>query len=484
MRLAAILVFLFLGQAHAATFSVTNTADSGPGSLRQAVLDASSDNTFPRVIRFDAPFPQGGTIELLTTLPTWSNNILTIDGNGREPVLDGRNAVRILTVAAGTREITLRGLTFRRGRSAAGVGGCLWYSGAPAETHLSVYDSRFEGCRVVANQLNAHGGAIGWVSPDSWVFIRDSVFTDNAGGVIGGSELREMFGGALMVAGARIEITSSRFVDNAMQRVSGMTQGFAGAAYLSASQSVFIRDVEFEGNAVIDANSGPVSAGGAMLLVCTEANCPMTVSGVSFIDNQVSASNAGGGALIVVDGALSLLNTSFSGNQVDNGTAGALLMIGGTLDGRHVSFKDNQAAFAAHIGLSNVGVTRWVWSLVGPAAPGSGTFCGSSNSFASGPLVANLFEHECDILSASGAVVGPVGPLALDRAVYPATLAPGSGSPAIDFPGPQGQCLNTFDARGVARPQDGDGDGLLYCDVGAYEVLGAWLFSDGFEAVP
>ncbi len=42
-----------------------------------------------------------------------------------------------------------------------------------------------------------------------------------------------------------------------------------------------------------------------------------------------------------------------------------------------------------------------------------------------------------------------------------------AGSPAIDAAGDQ--CLAT-DQRGVARPQDGDGDGVASCDAGAFEL--------------
>lgn len=48
-----------------ATFTVTTTADSGAGSLRQAILGANADNTTPRVIDFNI----AGTITLLTALP-------------------------------------------------------------------------------------------------------------------------------------------------------------------------------------------------------------------------------------------------------------------------------------------------------------------------------------------------------------------------------------------------------------------------------
>jgi hypothetical protein len=51
-------------------------------------------------------------------------------------------------------------------------------------------------------------------------------------------------------------------------------------------------------------------------------------------------------------------------------------------------------------------------------------------------------------------------------------LAP--GSPAIDAGAPTSE---PFDQRGVARPQDGDGDGVAICDIGAFELEPA---ADGF----
>jgi len=62
------------------------------------------------------------------------------------------------------------------------------------------------------------------------------------------------------------------------------------------------------------------------------------------------------------------------------------------------------------------------------------------------------------------------------------TLALAVGSPAIDAGGDE--CLAT-DQRGVARPQDGDGDDVARCDIGAYEyepviAVGIDIKPDGF----
>lgn len=60
-----------------------------------------------------------------------------------------------------------------------------------------------------------------------------------------------------------------------------------------------------------------------------------------------------------------------------------------------------------------------------------------------------------------------LGPLQ-DNGGVTETMALGPGSSAIDT-GDDGLCPAT-DQRSVARPQDGDGDGVAHCDVGAYEL--------------
>ena len=77
-RTAAILMFTSLAAVKAATFTVTNTADEGAGSLRQALLDA---NAAPGAdtIAFNIPGAGVHTITPLTGLPFISSP-MTIDG--------------------------------------------------------------------------------------------------------------------------------------------------------------------------------------------------------------------------------------------------------------------------------------------------------------------------------------------------------------------------------------------------------------------
>src|SRR4051794_25217236 len=60
------------------TFHVINTADSGIGSLRQAIIDANNTPNF-NVIDFAIPTAGVQTISLLAPLPTVTN-LVKIDG--------------------------------------------------------------------------------------------------------------------------------------------------------------------------------------------------------------------------------------------------------------------------------------------------------------------------------------------------------------------------------------------------------------------
>lgn len=74
--------------ALAATFTVTTTLDSGPASLRQAILDANAA-AGPDSIRFDLG-PGVHTIGLLSALPIITDSV-DLDGS----LLDGSPGIEI-----------------------------------------------------------------------------------------------------------------------------------------------------------------------------------------------------------------------------------------------------------------------------------------------------------------------------------------------------------------------------------------------------
>jgi hypothetical protein len=77
LRLLIVVTFLLASAAQAATYSVTSNADSGPGTLRQAILDANASGQ-PATINF-AIATGAQTITLLSSLPPTLVPVL-IDG--------------------------------------------------------------------------------------------------------------------------------------------------------------------------------------------------------------------------------------------------------------------------------------------------------------------------------------------------------------------------------------------------------------------
>ncbi|MFN2384867.1 MAG: hypothetical protein ABR576_01010 [Thermoanaerobaculia bacterium] len=74
----ALAALFFSGSLAATTFTVTNTADTGAGSLRQAILDANAAGG-PDAIHFAIPGGGPHSITPVTVLPTISSPV-TIDG--------------------------------------------------------------------------------------------------------------------------------------------------------------------------------------------------------------------------------------------------------------------------------------------------------------------------------------------------------------------------------------------------------------------
>jgi hypothetical protein len=97
---------------------VTNTNDSGAGSLRQAILNANSDG-IDSVITFE-PSATRHHHPGQRCRPVANNGTLTINGNGMaNTIINGADTYRHLSVSSGS-GLTLNGLTLEHGRQATG----------------------------------------------------------------------------------------------------------------------------------------------------------------------------------------------------------------------------------------------------------------------------------------------------------------------------------------------------------------------------
>ena len=158
------------------TQAVWTTADSGQGSLRQAINDAVSGDAI-----YFAGNLSGQTIVLSSTLVITKN--LTIDAQGLAlPVtIDGNSAVRLFKVSNNAR-LTLAGLTLARGRdtstecSAQSCGGAFKVEAGSIMTlsHSTVFSS------------TAYAGGGGYIAAAGVLNVEASTFYSNTAGQNGG----------------------------------------------------------------------------------------------------------------------------------------------------------------------------------------------------------------------------------------------------------------------------------------------------------
>ena len=114
LTVLAILGFVIPSSTRAVTITVTSTADSGTGSLRDAIAAASSGDNIN--------FSVTGTITL-TGGPLTIDKSLTISGPGASDLaVSGNHADRVFVVNTGA-TVTVSGLTIENGKALNGGGG-------------------------------------------------------------------------------------------------------------------------------------------------------------------------------------------------------------------------------------------------------------------------------------------------------------------------------------------------------------------------
>jgi hypothetical protein len=110
--------------AGAATFRVTNTNDTGPGSLRQAVADA---NLAPGADTIS--FAETGTITLTSGVIIVNGGNLEILGPGPGLLTVSGNRTSGILAVSPTATLHLSGLTLAAGSAGSGAGAAVKYNG-------------------------------------------------------------------------------------------------------------------------------------------------------------------------------------------------------------------------------------------------------------------------------------------------------------------------------------------------------------------
>lgn len=181
---------------------VTNTDDSGEGSLRQAVLNANAFTTDDIIT-----FTTTGLITLTSgQLSLADNGSVTINGGGHDIIVSGNNANRIFDVEFGARA-TLDDLTITDGREDNG-------GGIRSQGWLTINNS------TVTNNETTSGNGGGIQNIRNTLTITNSTISNNTAFLSGG--------GIRGAAGTSIDITDSIIANNS-------DAGTGGAIFLNST---------------------------------------------------------------------------------------------------------------------------------------------------------------------------------------------------------------------------------------------------------
>jgi hypothetical protein len=204
-----------------------------------------------------------------------------------------------------------------------------------------------------------------------------------------------------------------------------------------------------------------------------QANLGSALYNSNSLDVTNSAIHSNTGDAVVSNGTLTMLNVTISGNipGTDPGNAGlGLGVLGGAANLRYVTITANGASTHSGGGISASGGVSLHNSIVhgNGINPQCSSPSGVIGAFSDGGYNV-LADNSCSYVSTSGSIIADpkLGAISYNGGFFALTHALQPGSPAIDLV-PQDKCTPK-DQRGVARPIDGNGDGKLACDAGAYE---------------
>ena len=302
--LIGICLFFIAAGSQAATLTVTNTADGGNGSLRQAILDAAT-NAEANTVTFSIPTTDPGfdsvanrfTIALTSALPSIPLAPFSLSNTQPQAVtVKGDNTFRIfqfvdsavvifnnLTISNGSSNATALRSRFRSsaGDVTAGYGGGI-YMGNSSTLNLN-------NCVVTGNTAFINGGGI-YMANSATAHLSHST-------VSGNSTPNGNGGGIFIFDSGTLNIDSST--------VSGNSAVSGGGVYNGTSGTINATSNTFNGNTA----TGP---GGAIINTAT----------ITLTNNTVTGNTAGSGGGIynaftaTLDNNIVALNTASPGSDL------------------------------------------------------------------------------------------------------------------------------------------------------------------------
>lgn len=266
--IVTILFFALIVRLRADTITVTNTNDSGTGSLRQALADANDGDSID--------FAVTGIIGLTSGELLVDKNI-TISGPGADNLsVDGNATSRVYKIASGE-SVTVSGLTVTGG-SASGT----YPNNSGAGIYVDHASLVLDSCKINGNTATQWGGGVysngKFKGPNAMVVITDSTLSSNIAGESGGG----IYSDGAFSGHADLQITNSTVSGNSAVEDGGgiYNAGNAGESTLEV------------GNSTFSGNSAQLSGGG-IYNYGPFGIASVQIREVTFADNIAQSSGGG-----------------------------------------------------------------------------------------------------------------------------------------------------------------------------------------------
>ncbi|MBD2705100.1 SBBP repeat-containing protein [Spirosoma sp. BT702] len=295
------------------TYSVTNTADAGAGSLRQAMLDVMA-STCPGPFTITASV--SGTINLASVLPEIVDDVSFI-GPGASNLTIRRSSggnYRIFTIP-NTNTVSFDGLTIADGFASSNTGGGIQNNGTLTLSN----------CILRNNKAGPYGGGVHNMGGAS-LTVTNCRFERNS--AVQGA-------GGILHHGSLLSITNSTFIANAGNTGGGLFIGF-NSSNTTVNNCLFVD------------NSALFGGGMSFVTLVTVTNCTFTGNDGGGIDaytgsglftnttislnkNYPTAYNSGAGISVYNSVTVTLKNCIIAGNIDSDGTTPKDIVNEGTI---------------------------------------------------------------------------------------------------------------------------------------------------------
>lgn len=391
----------------AGTYVVTTTADSGPGSLRQAILSANAgcggDITFYKV---------SGTIGLQSSLPAITQSVTILGPGESKLTVSGSSEFSVFSIGAGVCG-TISGLTIANGSAqgsfAANSSEALG-SGIANAGQIEVRNCVIENCLNFLSE----GGAV----YNSGTLQLNNCTVANSGSLGEFGEEAQVRGGGIFNSGNLI--VNDCTISNCVASQGGGIFN-SGSAEVKNSLVTACRDDNSEG----DAGGIYNSAGSLLIHRSTISGCAGGFDGgaiVSFAslivrDTTISGNNAlEGGGVFLAGGTNLFHNCTISSNN-DFGFGGGgiknlaqLTLLACTISGNRSGYGGGGIENLNVLEMTNCTVSGNSCTAATKSDPGAGGILNTTNDIAELPpaVSAMLYLTDCTIAS-NTAAAGPSG---------------------------------------------------------------------------